>query len=181
MQTVTRMLSWMPKFRLYQWLGLLLSLMIMACGASFTSASSTAAPDSATDDTDLVLHVVREDIGEFFMIRTYLENVSDQNQQVLSANLASLTNSERQTFNYFPDEWIWERGDRRILLKESLTKYEPVVLEPGEIAVLELDGPTIETSEGSYTQAEHGTIIYEIPEEWARLHDTWAGEIEAEF
>lgn len=76
---------------------------------------------------------------------------------------------------------MWERGDRRILLKESLTKYEPVLLKPGEIAVLELDGPTMETSQGNDTQAGHGTIIYEIPEDWVSLHDTWSGKVEAEF
>ncbi len=61
------------------------------------------------------------------------------------------------------------RISKIIILKESVAKYGVVTLKPGEVTYINIGSIKITTD----------SIVYQVKEKWASLHEVWAGEIEA--
>ena len=100
-------------------------------------------------------------------LRIYIQNISDKEQTVLTKNLASMLKGN--TTILFPQAHSLIKDREIIILKESVANYGAVTLKPGEVTYINIGSTKITT----------GSIVYQVKEKWASLHEVWSGEIEA--
>ena len=113
---------------------------------------------------DLTLHIAKNRIG---YVQAYLENTGKQVLTVPTGNLLYQGQGDRVEVSPKPE--YWQRGDTSVMLKTSPASYSPVTLRPGEITYLKDPNIRIVTK----------VVQYRVPEDWAALHGTWSGEVEA--
>lgn len=113
---------------------------------------------------ELTLHIAKNRIG---FVQAYLENSSQRAVTVVTGNLVYEGRGDR--VEIFPKPEYWQRGDEKILLKSSAPHYAPVTLQPGETTYLLEPNIRVVTK----------IVQYRVPEEWAALHGTWSGAVEA--
>ena len=113
---------------------------------------------------ELTLHIAKNRIG---FVQAYLENSGQQAVVVATANLVYDGQGDR--VEIYPKPEYWQRGDSKVLLKTSAPRYAPVTLQPGEITYLQEPNIRVVTK----------VVQYRVPEDWATLHGTWSGAVEA--
>lgn len=113
---------------------------------------------------DLTLHIAKNSIG---YVQAYLENTGEQAVTVATASLVYEGQGDR--VEIYPKAEYWQRGDEKVLLKTSAPRYAPVTLQPGEITYLQEPNIRIVTK----------VVQYRVAKDWAVLHGTWSGAVEA--
>tara|TARA_B100000809_G_C14679074_1_gene366188 strand:+ start:76 stop:486 length:411 start_codon:yes stop_codon:yes gene_type:complete len=96
--------------------------------------------------------------------KLYIKNVGDKPNVVLTANLANASSDLDQNF-LVPYTFVKIDGES-VHLKQSLNRYQPVELKPGEMAFL-------------FVSIKSGiqNVSYEISEKFGTSHGTWHGII----
>lgn len=116
--------------------------------------------------SELVMHIEKSKFGNIYV---YIENRGEEDHLILTSQLAYVSSDKKTEIS--PDTYVWIRDGNKIILKDSIEKYGPVLLKPGEVTFIK--NPLISTPSG--------TVVYSIPQKWAKLHNTWAGTLRAEY
>lgn len=125
----------------------------------------------AAEGSDLKLEIEVNTVGSVLL---FITNNGDKPVTVLTSGLARITSHEAKTCIILsPAELVRLKPEKR-LLKQSLSKYCPVTLEPGETTYIDNHGIS---SEGYAQKVESVEIVYEIPENWGQLHGVWHGRL----
>lgn len=119
---------------------------------------------SCASANELTLHIAKNRIG---FVQAYLENTGQKAVTVVTGNLVYQGTGDR--VEIFPKPEYWERDGEKILLKSSPPVFAPVTLQPGETTYLREPNIRVVTK----------TVQYRVPEDWAALHGTWSGAVEA--
>lgn len=114
---------------------------------------------------ELRLHITKNRIS---FVEAFLENVGQEPVTVVTGNLVYESKGDR--VEVYPKAEYWERKDGKILLKSSVNAHAPVTLRPGEVTALQNPNVRVVTK----------VVEYRIDEDWAALHGTWAGKVEAQ-
>jgi len=96
--------------------------------------------------------------------RLYLKNIGDSKITVLTENLVQ-TSVESSIEIQAPYTFVKVEGET-IKLKQSIVKYSPVELNPGEITFL-----------NSMLPKNAGNVSYSISKEFGEIHGTWSGTV----
>ena len=134
------------------------TIFLFVIGATFSINAAIA--------SELQLHVEKLKIGTK---QVYIENIGKKEVLLLTKGLSYLTSGSKTEIS--PPRYVWIRNGKKLKLKDSLEKYAPVLLKPGEITFI--DTPSI--------RGNSGTVIYKIDSGWAELHGTWSGVIQDDF
>jgi len=126
---------------------------------------------SVCEAQDLELEVEVNSVGS---VMVYLTNVSKEPVTVLTKGLSRVTrNGQKVITELSPNKYT--RGKTPI--KQSLTEYHPVVLDPGQTTWIQYHGVR---DKGYDEEATSFQLVYCIDEAWARLHNVWHGKAEAD-
>ena len=92
----------------------------------------------------------------------YLKNEGSKTVTVLTEGLSTASGDGVMSFSV--SYWFVEAEGKKVKLKQSLCKFAPVHLAPGEIALLK-------TTVGADTKE----VSYEIDKEFGEAHGIWVG------
>ncbi|PKH87705.1 hypothetical protein [Colwellia sp. Bg11-28] len=132
-------------------------LLIILLGLVFSNVATS---------TDLKMYVETSELGSIYI---YIENIGSHNHLILTKKLAHVAFDIKTEIS--PKTYVWRRDNKTIILKESIEKYGPVLLKPGEITFIS----------NQIINSESGTVTYKIRPAWAKLHGTWSGTLEAKY
>ena len=130
-------------------------LLLITLTFSFTTVAS-----------ELVMHIEKSKFGNVYV---YIENIGVEEHLILTSQLAYVSSDKKTEIS--PNTYVWRRDGNKVVLKDSIEKYGPVLLKPGEITFI--SNPLINNPSG--------TVVYNIPRKWAKLHNTWSGTLRAEY
>ncbi len=106
-------------------------------------------------------------------VMVYLTNDSKKPVTVLTKGLSRMTSKgEKVITELSPNRY--KRG--KTLIKQSLTEYHPVTLEPGQTTWIQYHGVE---DKGYDKGATSFQLVYFVDDAWGRLHGVWHGRTEA--
>jgi len=105
-------------------------------------------------------------------VRVYLQNISKKPYVVLTKNLTVELSGNTLTLS--PDRHVLVLNQQMVMLKEDLSYYGAVTLNPGETTYVHRPNVGLKTE-------EEKVLKYKIQAKWATLHGVWGGNTQTLF